>query len=113
MLLLAGLEWAGQGSFGHIGLKGSLLLAGAGVITTIPLLMFGYAAHKIQLSTLGLLQYLAPSINLILGIFIYNEDFSRERMMGFVLIWVGLVLYVAENMFCRYRAHKRPLVSCE
>jgi chloramphenicol-sensitive protein RarD len=108
-VFLMGLEYVRGGSFGHIGLPGSLLLAGAGIITTIPLLLFGYAAHKIPLSTLGLLQYLAPSINLLLGVFVYGEDFSRERMMGFLLIWIGLGLYVAENMFCRFRAQRRPL----
>lgn len=99
------------GAFVHIGLSGSLLLAGAGIITTIPLLLFGYAAQKIPLSTLGLLQYLAPSINLVLGIYVYGEDFSRQRMVGFLLIWVGLALYVAENMLCRIRAQRNTLAG--
>ncbi len=111
LVLLLGLEYVQVqgGSFGHIGLYGSLLLAGAGIITTIPLLLFGYAAHKIPLSTLGLLQYMAPSINLILGVFVYGEDFSRQRMFGFLLIWVGLALYLAENMLCRLRAQRSTL----
>ena len=111
VICLLGLEYVQVqgGSFGHIGLSGSLLLAGAGIITTIPLLLFGYAAQKIPLSTLGILQYLAPSINLVLGIFVYGEDFSRQRMVGFLLIWMGLALYVAENMFCRFRAQRSTL----
>ncbi len=111
VVLLLGLEYVQVqgGSFGHIGLYGSLLLAGAGIITTIPLLLFGYAAHKIPLSTLGLLQYMAPSINLVLGVFVYGEDFSRQRMFGFLLIWVGLALYLAENMLCRLRAQRSTL----
>jgi chloramphenicol-sensitive protein RarD len=108
-VFLCGLEYVQGGSFGHIGLSGSLLLAGAGIITTIPLLLFGYAAHKIPLSTLGLLQYMAPSINLVLGVFVYGEDFSRQRMVGFLLIWVGLALYVAENMLCRVRVQRSAL----
>lgn len=111
VIFLFGLEVMQGGSFGHIELSGSLLLAGAGIITTIPLLLFGYAAHKIPLSTLGLLQYLAPSINLLLGVFVYGEDFSRQRMVGFLLIWIGLALYVAENMLCRFRAQRSPLVG--
>jgi chloramphenicol-sensitive protein RarD len=111
VILLFGLEYMQGGSFGHIGLSGSLLLAGAGIITTIPLLLFGYAAHKIPLSTLGLLQYLAPSINLLLGVFVYGEDFSRQRMVGFLLIWIGLALYVAENMLCRFRAQRSALAG--
>lgn len=111
VLFLFGLEYVQGGSFGHIGLSGSLLLAGAGIITTVPLLLFGYAAHKIQLSTLGLLQYLAPSINLFLGVFVYGEDFSRQRMVGFLLIWTGIALYIAENMFCRLRAQRSTLTG--
>jgi chloramphenicol-sensitive protein RarD len=111
VIFLLGLEYVQGGSFGHVGLSGSLLLAGAGIITTVPLLLFGYAAHKIPLSTLGLLQYLAPSINLLLGVFVYGEDFSRQRMVGFLLIWVGIVIYVAENMICRLKAQKTVLTD--
>ncbi len=113
VFFLLGLEYVQGGSFGHIGLSGSLLLAGAGIITTVPLLLFGYAAHMIPLSTLGLLQYLAPSINLLLGVFVYDEDFSRQRMVGFLLIWIGIVIYVAENMICRLRAQKNVLAERE
>jgi chloramphenicol-sensitive protein RarD len=111
VILLLGLEYVQVqgGSFGHFGLSGSLLLAGAGIITTIPLLLFGYAAQKIPLSTLGLLQYLAPSLNLLLGVYVYGEEFSRQRMVGFLLIWTGLALYVAENMLCRIRVQRSAL----
>ena len=111
LVFLLGLEYVQGGAFGHVGLSGSLLLAGAGIITTVPLLLFGYAAQQIPLSTLGLLQYLAPSINLFLGVFVYGEDFSRERMVGFLLIWVGLALYVAENMLYRFRLQRRTLAD--
>lgn len=109
VLFLFGIEYVQGGSFAHIGLSGSLLLAGAGIITTIPLLLFGHAAHKIPMSTLGLLQYLAPSINLVLGVFVYGEDFSLQRLVGFLLIWTGLALYIAENMVCRIRAQRSTL----
>jgi chloramphenicol-sensitive protein RarD len=109
LVLLLGLEMAGAGSFGHIGLGGSLLLAGAGIITTVPLLLFGYAAQQIPLSTLGFLQYLAPSINLIIGVFVYHEDFGPARIIGFCLIWSGLALFLAENLVGRWRAHRAAL----
>ncbi len=63
----------------------------------------------IPLSSLGLLQYLAPSINLVLGVFVYGEDFSRPRMIGFSLIWLALGLYLAENIFMRFRHEKKVL----
>ncbi len=109
LVLLLGLELAGSGSFGHIGLAGSLLLAGAGIITTVPLLLFGYAAQQIPLSTLGFLQYLAPSINLIIGVFVFHEDFGPARMIGFCLIWSGLALFLAENLIGRWRARRAAL----
>ncbi len=111
VFFLAGLEYLQVGSFGHIGPAGSWLLAGAGIITTVPLLLFGYAAHRIPLSSLGLLQYLAPSINLILGVYVYGEDFSRERMVGFLLIWLALALYMGENILRRVRAKRRSLTG--
>lgn len=110
LLFLIGLELFRGGSFGHIGLSGSLLLAGTGVLTTVPLLLFGFAAGRIPLSSLGILQYLAPSINLLLGVFVYGEDFPLQRMVGFALIWTALALYLAENMGNRWRL-KRQLLN--
>lgn len=107
--ILIGLMCTGGGSFGRIDLSGSLLLIGTGVITTVPLLLFGYAAHKIPLSTLGLFQYLAPSINLLLGVFIYGEEFPRARMIGFMLIWGALAIFMAENLLRRFRNKKKIL----
>ncbi len=105
-VVLAGLYFSGGGAFGHISPTVSLLLVGTGIITSIPLLLFGYAAHNIPLSTLGLLQYLAPTINLLLGIYIYNEEFPVQRMIGFVLIWSALALFLAENLLRRLRVKK-------
>ena len=102
--ILVGLAYTGGGSFGRIDLSGSLLLVGTGLVTTVPLLLFGYAAHKIPLSTLGLMQYLAPSINLLLGVFVYGEEFPQARMVGFMLIWCALAIFMAENLLRRYRA---------
>ncbi len=107
--VLVGLACTGAGSLGRIDLSGSLLLVGTGVITTVPLLFFGYAAKKIPLSTLGLMQYLAPSINLVIGVFVYGEEFPRTRMVGFMLIWGALAIFMIENMFRRFRKKKRIL----
>ncbi len=103
------LEGSGGGYFIHGGLISSLLLIGTGVITSFPLLLFGYAAHKIPLSTLGLLQYTAPTINFFIGIFLYHEDFPRERMIGFLIIWSALVLYLAEGAIRKMRMKKAVL----
>ena len=110
-IVLAGLAAKGEGAFGHVVISESLLLIGAGVVTTVPLLLFGYAAKRIPLSSLGLMQYLAPSINLILGVFIYNEDFPQARFIGFSMVWGGLILFMAENMLRRYKEKRRILVG--
>lgn len=111
--VLIGLACYGGGSFGRIDAAGSLLLVGTGVITTVPLLLFGYAAQKIPLSTLGLMQYLAPSINLVLGVFVYGEEFPQARMVGFFLIWSALAIFMAENLLRRYRNKKKVLSVVE
>ena len=103
------LEGTGGGYFIHGGLGPSLLLIGTGVITSFPLLLFGYATHKIPLSTLGLLQYTAPTINFFIGIFLYHEDFPRERMIGYLIIWVALALYLAEGAVRKMRQKKAVL----
>jgi chloramphenicol-sensitive protein RarD len=77
------------------------LLAAAGPITAIPLLLFASGARKIPLSVLGLLQYIAPTIQLLLGIWIFHEGFSAQRMIGFVIIWSALALYALEGLWRR------------
>ncbi len=104
---LAGIAATGGGSFGRIGLPGSILLVGTGAVTTVPLLFFGYAAKKIPLSTLGLMQYLAPTINFLLGVFVYGEEFPRARLVGFLLIWTALGIFLAENLLHRKKAVKQ------
>lgn len=101
-------EAKGVGSFGHGGIEQSLLLAGTGFVTSLPLLLFGFAAHRIPLSLLGLLQYVAPTINLFLGIVLYHEPFPPVRMVGFMIIWMALFLYMGEGLLLRAK-QKRAL----
>ena len=89
--------------------SGRLLLVATGLVTSLPLLLFGYAAQKIPLSTLGIVQYLGPSLQLCIGLFVYGESFPREQMVGFSLVWCGLLLYVTEGMAQRMGARKRLL----
>lgn len=77
------------------------LLVAAGPITAIPLLLFASGARKIPLSVLGLLQYIGPTIQLSLGIFMFHEAFTMERLIGFILIWSALALYAGEGLYRR------------
>ncbi|WP_053364355.1 EamA family transporter RarD [Bacillus sp. FJAT-27251] len=74
-------------------LSTSLLLAGSGAATAIPLLFFAKGAQRIPLSTLGFLQYIAPTLTLILGVFIYGEHFSKTDLLAFTFIWGALTIY--------------------
>ena len=79
-------------SFGHDP-RTSLLLAGAGVLTAVPLLLFALAARRMDLSTLGFVQYLAPTIVFILGLTVFGETLRPAQLASFVLIWVALALF--------------------
>lgn len=75
------------------------LLVAAGPITAIPLLLFAYGARRIPFSTLGLLQYIGPTLQLLLGVWLYHEPFSGARLAGFVLIWAALAVYWLEGVW--------------
>ncbi len=90
-------EAAGRAAFGHAGAGITLLLLFTGVATALPLLLFAAAARQVSLTTLGLLQYLAPSLQLLLGVAVYGEPFGRDRAGAFALIWGALALYWLEG----------------
>ncbi len=81
----------------------SLLLVAAGPVTAIPLLLFAFGARRIPLSIVGLLQYIGPSIQLLLGIWLYHEPFGNEKLTGFALIWGALALFSADGLWRAWR----------
>ena len=111
LLTLIFLASQGKSDFLQQNINGRLLLAGTGIITSVPLLLFGYAARKIPLSTLGVVQYLAPTLQLSIGVFVYGESFPREQMIGFALVWCGLLIYATEGIWIRIRREKKRLES--
>jgi chloramphenicol-sensitive protein RarD len=101
---LAILEAQGVGSFGHVGLLENVLMVLAGVVTAVPLLLFSSAARSIPLSTIGILQYIAPTIQFSLGVFVYGESFTTQRLIGFSIVWLALILFWAGGMYERRKA---------
>lgn len=87
----------GIGMAGNL-LNVNILLVLAGVATAIPLLLFGTAVQHISLSMVGFLQYIAPTIMLFIGIFLYNEAFTKSHLFAFVFIWIALIIYVASTL---------------
>ncbi|MBP6012510.1 MAG: EamA family transporter RarD [Alphaproteobacteria bacterium] len=86
------LVWTQQGAYMHVSLATDLLLILAGPITAIPLLLFAAGARLVRLSTMGFLQYLAPSISLMIAVFLYHEPFTQAHAVTFALIWSALAL---------------------
>lgn len=97
MAYLAFVEVDGTGAFLHTGVTHGLLMVGAGLVTTVPLLMFASAAKQIPLTMMGILQYLAPTIQFFIGVFIYEEPFDQTRLVGFGLVWLALIIFWVEN----------------
>lgn len=83
----------GEGALGVADTATTLLVLSTGVVTAIPLLLFAYGARRLRFTTLGLLQYAAPTCQFLLGWLVYDEPFTRERAWAFALIWAGLGFY--------------------
>lgn len=94
-------------AFVNAGINTSLLLIAAGPVTAIPLLLFAYGARRIPLSLVGILQYIGPTIQLLLGIYLYNEAFSPTKFIGYGLIWCALGLYSIESLWQAWRNSAR------
>ena len=101
---------AGQVTFGREGVGQALLLAGSGIVTAVPLLCFGAAANRIPLSTIGMLQYLAPVIQLAIGVFVFSEPMPPSRVAGFSLVWLALALLSVDGLAAA-RRRRQPVVA--
>ena len=93
-------------SFAHGSLWRDLLLAGLGVVTAVPLLLFATAATRIPLSMLGLLQYVTPTMQLACGVLILGEDLPPERLAGFVLVWIALTVLATDAVQSERRSRR-------
>ncbi len=108
---LAYLLWAhaqGIGAFGHVGGHVDALLLVSGVVTTVPLFFFAYGARQIPYSTMGVLQLIGPTLQLLTGLVVFAEPFPTSRAVGFVLIWIALLLYAGQGL---WQARSRRLTT--
>ena len=106
------LQGAGEGTL-FLDPAHALLLVGTGLVTALPLLLFGAAATRIPLSTLGLLQYIAPVMQFLLGVLVFHEEMSTGRWAGFALVWLALAIITTESLVNGRRvaraARRRPV----
>jgi len=98
LLALLWFEWRGTGSFGHVGLQANSMLIGAGVVTAVPLILFAHGTRRLKLATMGLIQYISPTLQLLLGVLLYHEAFDQSHLIGFAFIWAGLVIYTLTSV---------------
>lgn len=99
------LVYAGQNGVALFGadVTTAILVVLTGVATATPLMLFGQAARTVPLGTLGMLQYIAPTLQLLVGVFAFGEPFAQDRIIGFILVWLALVVYVADVIWRNQR----------
>ena len=100
-------EFSGTGAFLHSPTLIDLMLVGAGLVTVFPLLLFASAAQRISLTMIGILQYINPTMQFLLGVLIFKEPFDHHRLIGFGVVWVALILFGLEG----FLAGRRPRVQ--
>ncbi|HKP03462.1 MAG TPA: EamA family transporter RarD [Chthoniobacterales bacterium] len=104
------LQFAGHSAFSSNGWSMAALLVSTGIVTGVPLVWFGHAARHLRLTTLGFLQYLAPSFSFFLGVFLYHEPFTRAHLITFTFIWVALIIFTAEAIW-RWRSDRAEPIA--
>ena len=105
LIYLMFVQFTGTSAFLHQGALTDILLIGTGAVTSIPLLMFASAAREIPLTMIGILQYIAPTLQFLIGVFLYHEPFDQSRLIGFSLVWLALIIFWVEN----YLTHRVPV----
>lgn len=108
LLFLMSVVQQDNSHFLNQGTSTTLLLVGTGAITSIPLLLFVFGAQRLTMTSVGLLQYIAPTLQLLIGLLIYHEPFPLERCIGFSLIWLALILYSVESI---YTGNRRRMIQ--
>jgi chloramphenicol-sensitive protein RarD len=97
--LLLWRQHTGTGALGRVDAWQQVLVLSAGIVTAIPLLLFGYGAQRLRLATLGLLQYIVPTVQFVIGLLVYREPFDSAHLSAYALIWCGLILYSGDTFW--------------
>ena len=107
--ILLWIETTGSGAMADLSTVKLIILACIGVVTAVPLLFFASAARRIPLSLMGILQYLSPTTQFLLGIMVYNEPFSYQRLIGFAFVWMALLFFWLEGQIYNRTLKKMPV----
>ncbi len=98
LVVIGGQGVQGEAAFGSAGVGNGLLLASSGLATAVPLLLFAAATRRVPLSTVGLLQYVTPLIQLAIGVFVYGEPMPPARLVGFAVVWLALAVFTVDSL---------------
>ena len=109
LIFLGYLQSQQQLSFTQISLQTDLILAATGIVTLTPLICFAAAAQRLPLTAIGLFQYIDPTMQFLIGVFVYNEDFSQSKLIGFLFIWWALIVFTAEQVLKRFKKVQSPV----
>ncbi len=109
LIYLLGSETQSEGVFLHHNLNTDMLLIATGIATSAPLLLFALAVSRIPLSLVGILQYIAPTIQFLIGLLLYREPFDNQRFIGFILIWIALAVFALEGFVNHQSKTKAPV----
>jgi chloramphenicol-sensitive protein RarD len=112
LAFLIGVQFMGTGSFGHVAVGTDVLLVAAGAVTAIPLLCFAAATRRVPLTIIGLLQYITPVLQFIVGVYVRHEPLPRSELIGFALVWVALLL-LAGNEVTQWRGRRNSRAANE
>ncbi|WP_242891839.1 EamA family transporter RarD [Actinomadura litoris] len=108
LVLALALEGRGDAAFGHAGLGDAALLATTGLVTAFPLMMFNAAAIRLPLSMIGMLQYLAPALQFLIGLLVQGEEMPASRWTGFLLVWLALIVLTWDGLRTARRTARMP-----
>ncbi len=97
-------EFSGTGAFLHSTTLVNLMLVGAGLVTVVPLLLFASAAQRIPLTMIGVLQYINPTMQFLLGVLVFKEPFDHHRLIGFGVVWAALILFGVEGILAQRKS---------
>jgi chloramphenicol-sensitive protein RarD len=104
-------ESAGSGAFGHLGSVTDAMLVFSGPLTAITLFLFAYGTRLLPYSTVGVLQYIAPSLQFVCGVFVLHEPFDHARAIGFAVIWSALIIYAGEGVRLSRKQQARTVTA--
>lgn len=111
IVFLITLHRSGEGSFLRTGAVSDALMIGGGLVTTVPLLLFAAAVRSVPLSVIGILQYIGPTLQFLLGVFVYDEPFSQSQLIGFSIVWAALGVYAGDSFRARRMAPVMPTLD--